>query len=177
MVNINLLPIKAELRRTALIQHVAVVSGVLLVLLFSFFVTSKTAESRKDALQKEIVDTKVEIKKLTIKASEIEDFKKRKQELERKLDIIKDLNTKKAGSVQILDEISLIIPDKVWVKSLTVSSNKVVLGGSAVDNTVIAEFMKKLQSSDHFSDVELILVEQDGVNQRYTIQCKLKMPA
>jgi type IV pilus assembly protein PilN len=177
MVTINLLPIKAELRRKALIQHVVVLGLFLVLLVLGLGAMQTSITYRRDNLQKEIVDTKEEIKALTIKAGEIEDFKKRKQELERKLDIIKELNTKKSGPVQMLDEISLIVPDKVWIKSMNIAANKVVLDGGAIDSTVIAEFMKKLQSSEHFSDVELVLVEQEGMNQRYTIQCKVKQPA
>ena len=77
----------------------------------------------------------------------------------------------------MLDEFSLLIPDKVWIKSLNNSGDKLVLEGLAVDNTVIAEFMKKLQGSQHFSDVELIMTEQEGMNNKFVIQCKVKAPA
>lgn len=176
MVTINLLPIKAELRRKALIQHV-VVLGICLVLAVAVLGGVQTSiKHRRDTLQQDITDTKLEIQKLTIKAGEIEDFKKRKQELERKLDIIKQLNAEKAGPVQMLDELSLLIPEKVWLKSLNNTGDKLVLEGGAVDNTVIAEFMKKLQGSQHFSDVELILSEQEGMNKKFVVQCKVKTP-
>jgi len=49
--------------------------------------------------------------------------------------------------------------------------------GLAVDNTVIADFMKKLQGSQQFDEVELILTEQEGANVKFVVQCKVKIPA
>lgn len=177
MVTINLLPIKAELRRKALISQLAIlgISVIALVIVLGAF--HETLNIRRDNLQQDITDTRIEIQKLTVQAGEIEVFKKRKQELERKLDIIKDLNNKKAGPVQMLDELSMLMPEKVWIKTLNNTSGKLVLEGLAVDNTVIADFMKKLQGSQQFDEVELILTEQEGANVKFVVQCKVQLPA
>ncbi|MEN6472635.1 MAG: PilN domain-containing protein [Syntrophaceae bacterium] len=177
MVTINLLPIKAELRRKALISQLAVLGISIIALVVVLGAFHETLKIRRDNLQQEITDTRIEIQKLTVQAGEIEVFKKRKQELERKLDIIKDLNAKKSGPVQMLDELSTLMPEKVWIRSLSNTGGKLVLDGLAVDNTVIAEFMKKLQGSQQFGDVELILTEQEGANVKFVIQCKVKLPA
>jgi len=177
MVTINLLPIKAELRRKALISQLAIlgISIVALVVVLGAF--HETLKIRRDNLQQEITDTRIEIQKLTVQAGEIEVFKKRKQELERKLDIIKDLNAKKAGPVQMLDELSMLMPEMIWIRSLNNTGGKLVMEGLGVDNTVIADFMKKLQGSQQFDEVELILTEQEGANVKFVIQCKVKLPA
>ncbi|MCK7509133.1 MAG: PilN domain-containing protein [Desulfobacterales bacterium] len=72
----------------------------------------------------------MEIKRLTVEAGEIEKFKQQKQELERKLDVIQDLNAKKTGPVEVLDELSLIIPEKAWLTSLSNKGDNMVLEGS-----------------------------------------------
>jgi type IV pilus assembly protein PilN len=177
MVTINLLPIKAELRRKALISQLAVLGISIIALVIVLGAFHETLKIRRDNLQQDITDTRVEIQKLTVQAGEIEVFKKRKQELERKLDIIKDLNAKKSGPVQMLDELSTLMPEKVWIRSLKNTGGKMVLEGLALDNTVIAEFMKKLQGSQQFEEVELILTEQEGANNKFVIQCKVKLPA
>ena len=177
MVTINLLPIKAELRRKALISQLAILGISIIALVVVLGAFHETLKIRRDNLQQDITDTRIEIQKLTVQAGEIEVFKKHKQELERKLDIIKDLNNKKAGTVQMLDELSMLIPEKVWIRSLNNTGGKLVLEGLAVDNTVIAEFMKKLQASQQFDEVELILTEQDGANVKFVVQCKVQLPA
>ncbi|HHO76871.1 MAG TPA: hypothetical protein ENN05_10650 [Deltaproteobacteria bacterium] len=177
MVKINLLPIKSELRRKALIEHLTLlVLCVTLVFILSWFVQASVTIQREQ-LQQEVAQTKLEIKKLTAEAGEIEKFKKQKQELERKLDIINDLNTKKGGPVEVLDQLSIIIPEKAWITSLKNTGNSLSLDGVAVDNPTIATFMKKLQASPYFDNIDLVLTQRQGEYHRFTITCKIKLPA
>jgi type IV pilus assembly protein PilN len=177
MVKINLLPIKSALRRKALIEHIVLlVLCITLVFILSWFVQSSVTH-QKEMLQRDVAQTKLDIKKLTAEAGEIEKFKKQKQELERKLDIIKNLNTKKSGPVEILDQLSLIIPEKAWVISLKNTGSNLSLEGVAVDNPTIATFMKKLQASQYFNDVVLVLAQKQGDYHKFTITCKIKLPA
>jgi type IV pilus assembly protein PilN len=145
------------------------------VIIGEWFVQIAVTQQR-EALQNEVASTTMEIKKLTAEAGEIEKFKAQKQELERKLKVIEDLNAKKTGPVQILDELSLIIPDKMWLTTLDNKGDNLVLGGLAVDNTTIATFMKRLQASTHFDNVALVLSQQEGGKHKFTIMCKIKTP-
>ncbi|MBN1635397.1 MAG: PilN domain-containing protein [Deltaproteobacteria bacterium] len=177
MVTINLLPIKSELRRKALIEHIMLLVLCIVLIFIGMGFMQNSVKRERETLQQEIVTTKLEIQKVTKEAGEIEQFKKRKQELERKLEIISELNTKKTGPVEVLDQISLIIPEKTWINSLNNNGQNLVLEGLAVDNPTIATFMKRLQSSEYFNDVELILAQQDGSNHKFVIKCKIKLPA
>ncbi|HPI92595.1 MAG TPA: PilN domain-containing protein [Deltaproteobacteria bacterium] len=147
---------------------------IVLVLIGEYF-AQLTVTNQRESLQKEIADTKVEIKRLTAEAGEIEKFKKQKQELERKLDVIQDLNAKKTGPVEMLDELSLIIPEKAWLTSVTNKGDNIVLEGLAVDNPTIAAFMKQLQASKHFDNVTLVLSKQESGQQKFSITCKIKL--
>jgi type IV pilus assembly protein PilN len=177
MVKINLLPIRSELRKKALIEHVSLL-GLCIVLIFilSWFVQASITNKR-DMLQQEMTNTKLEIARLTVQAGEIEKFKQQKKELERKLDIIKDLNAKKTGPVAILDQLSLLIPEKAWITSLNNSGTSITLDGKAIDNPTIATFMKSLQASPYFQAVELVLTQRDGINHKFTIKCQIKLPS
>lgn len=177
MVKINLLPIKSELRKKALIEHVALLSlCIVLVFILSWFVQA-SVNHQKEMLQQEVTKTKLEIKKLTAEAGEIEKFKQQKQELERKLDIITDLNAKKTGPVEVLDQLSLLIPEKAWITSMKNTGDNLILDGAAVDNPTIATFMKNLQASPYFQGVDLEVTQQQGANHRFTIKCRIKLPS
>jgi type IV pilus assembly protein PilN len=177
MVKINLLPIRLELRKKALVEHVILLAlCIFLVLLGTSFVQARIT-SQRESLIREVAATKIEIKKLTAEAGEIEKFKQQKQELEKKLDVIKDLNAKKTGPVEILDELSTIIPEKAWITSMSNKGDSMVLEGQAMDNTTIATFMKQLQGSKHFDNVTLVLSQQEGGRQKFSITCKIKLSA
>ena len=177
MVKINLLPIKSDLRQKALIEHVALLSlCIVLIFILSWFVQT-SINHKKEMLQQEIANTKIEIQRLTVEAGKIDKFKQQKQELERKLNIIKELNAKKSGPVEVLDQLSLLIPEKAWITSLNNTGNSLILNGIAVDNPTIAAFMKSLQASSYFQGVELELTQQEGMNHKFTIKCQIKLPS
>ncbi len=177
MVTINLLPVKAELRKRALIEHAAILGFCVIVAILLLSTIQGSLNSKKDYLNAEIASTKVEINKLAKEAEKIEEFKKRKQDLERKLEIIANLKTQKSGPVEVLDQLSLIIPEKAWVNSIKNSGNSLVLDGYAVDNPTIAQFLKRLQASQYFSDVVLVLSQQDGPRHKFTIKCRITLPS
>jgi len=158
MVNINLLPIKAELRRKALIEHSTFLVLCILLVVIGLGFYQGSVKRQKEMLQ-----------------GEIEEFKKRKQELDKKLEIIRSLNTKKTGQVEMLDQLSLIIPEKAWIKTLNNSGANLVLEGHAVDNPTIATFMKQLQLSPYFTNVDLVLAQQEGSNHKFTIKCSVNL--
>jgi type IV pilus assembly protein PilN len=177
MVKINLLPIRSELRKKALIEHLLLLGlCVVLIVILSLFVQTSITNKR-DTLQQEMTNTKLEIARLTVEAGEIEKFKQQKQELERKLDIIKDLNAKKTGPVSILDQLSLLVPEKAWITSLNNSGSTITLDGVAIDNPTIAAFMKSLQASPYFQGVELVLTQKEATNTKFTIKCQIKLPS
>lgn len=176
MVKVNLLPIRSELRKKALVEHVLLLALCIFLVIIGEWFVQTAINQQKEALENEMASTKVEIKKLTAEAGEIEKFKTQKQELERKLKVIEDLNAKKTGPVQILDELSLIIPEKMWLNSVDNKGDNLVLGGYAVDNTTIAAFLKRLQASSHFDNVALVMSQQEQGKHKFTIMCKIKMP-
>jgi len=174
MVTINLLPVKAELRLNAIIQHVIVFAVCVGIIVVGLGILQGTMKREKTSIESDIQTTQVQITELKVKAEEIEKVKKRRVELEKKLQVINDLSIQKTGPVEVLDELSMLIPEKAWISSFTNTGEKVVLDGTAVDNTIIAEFMKRLQGSKHYTDVELVLSEQEGLNHKFVIQCKIK---
>ncbi|MCD6571603.1 MAG: PilN domain-containing protein [Deltaproteobacteria bacterium] len=176
MVKINLLPIKGELKRKALIEHGVFLILVIILVVIGISLFHGSMNKQREALQQEIISTKADIVKITAIAGEIETFKKRKQELERKLDVIRSLRAKKGGPVEILDQISMLIPEKAWLISLSNSGDSLALNGVAVDNPTIALFMKKLQMSSYFKDVVLVFTQQEGPNHKFVINCKVKLP-
>jgi len=174
MVTINLLPVKDQLRLNAIIQHIIVFAVCVGIVIVGLGVLQGTMKREKSMIESDIQTTQIQIKELKVKAEEIEKVKKRRVELEKKLQVINDLSIQKTGPVEVLDELSMLMPEKAWIGSFTNTGDKVVIDGTAVDNTIIAEFMKRLQGSKHYTDVELVFSQQEGLNHKFVIQCKIK---
>ncbi|MEA2102766.1 MAG: PilN domain-containing protein [Thermodesulfobacteriota bacterium] len=177
MVTINLLPIKSQLRQKALIEHISLIVLCILFIVTGLGFYQSSVQQQRSDIKAEIASTKMEIKKLTVVAGEIEQFKKRKQALERKLEIIQSLNKEKTAKVEILDQVSIVIPEKAWITSMNNKGKGLVMEGVALDNPTIATFMKKLQRSEYFNHVELVLSQQKDSNHQFTIKCQIRIPS
>ena len=93
------------------------------------------------------------------------EFKRIKNEVETKIDVIWDLKSKQAGPVHLLDSVSRNLPDRVWLNSLQETTKEVVMKGVAYSNADVALFMTNLESSAHFNNVELKQSGGTGIRQ------------
>ena len=181
MIRINLLPVKATRKKEIVKGQLAVLGVTLLIALLVcgglyMSLSSKISDEKALIAQKE-----AEIASLKKKIGEVAQFKKRQQELREKLDILDKLSDGKTGPVRLLDELSLAIPDKMWVVSYSESNGNIVMSGVSLTEETVAQFMRKLETSDYYQNVELRVVEQtrnnDNVLHKFEISCRAQTPA
>ncbi len=160
MIKINLLPIRAskkkETQRQQALILVSSLVGVLLVCLavYAFFILS--IASVKD----EIANAEQELAELQIKIGKIKDLEKLKADVSTKLDVLNQLRREKVGPVNRLLTVSSSSPDKLWLTRYTESGTAVSVAGVAFNEELIASFMRSLEASNDFNNVELIVSEQ-----------------
>ena len=83
---------------------------------------------------------------------EVEDFKRKKEDLERKVNVIQDLKQKQQGPVHIMDMISKALPELVWLESMQVTGQTVTLRGGAMNTNAIAAFIENLDKVPEFKE-------------------------
>lgn len=187
MIKINLLPIKAKQRQYTVVYQL-VVGGVIILMVFFAcavdHILQKSTESKlvsnKTKMQREIV----ELERLI---GEVKQFEQKKAELQRKLDVINNLKNNKVGPVHLLEELSVTVPKKLWLDTIAEvtsppANHAITLTGKAISDEVIAEFMSKLDESEYFSNVNLIVAqaagEQSGVPlQSFQLTAEMRIPA
>jgi type IV pilus assembly protein PilN len=81
--------------------------------------------------------------------------KARKTELENVLVTLEDLEKAKKQTVFMMDELSRILPDWVWLTKLSFAGGVLNLSGRARTNHLIANFIDNLQSTNHFTNITL----------------------
>jgi Tfp pilus assembly protein PilN len=84
-----------------------------------------------------------------------EEYKKRKELLQRKIDLITELKKQQAVPVHILDEISKNLPDFLWLESMSSGKNSIDIKGKATTYNAVSNFYSNLTDSGHFQDVSL----------------------
>ena len=114
-------------------------------------------------LQAETDRASARIEQLKKQIGEVEKFKARKAELQKKVDIISNLQTARTGPVRVLDALAAAVPAKCWIDQLAYKGSRIELTGMAINNDTIANFMTALQQSGTFKDVALGSADQATV--------------
>lgn len=84
-----------------------------------------------------------------------EEYKKRKELLARKIDLITQLKKKQAVPVYILDQVSRNLPDFLWLESMAADDAKLSISGKATNYNSVSNFYTNLTGSGFFLDVAL----------------------
>jgi type IV pilus assembly protein PilN len=160
MLEINLLAHR-EAKRIAQIREslVVLLLGLVAVGLGVIFVDGRV-EGQIAAAQATVRQLEAEIEKYRPQEEQVAVFKRRKAELEGKLEVIKELDRARTGPVMMFDELADNTPDRLWVTSLSTANGKVRLEGASLDNVVVADFLRSLNGSDFFNNVDLIRTDR-----------------
>lgn len=160
MIHVNLLPIKEAQRALGRRQQVSVavlsISVALLVMVVPYVLQGR----RIAQLDREITDVSADIERYNAQTREVRDLEKKRTELQAKLKVIDDLKQKRVGPVRMLEDLSTATPQKLWLVSFSETNGQATITGMALDNQTIAGFMRSLQSSPYFYEVDLVETSQ-----------------
>ena len=161
MIRINLVRGKRKKRRELNVGSMWIVLPLVFLAGTLYFHTTVSGKiSRLDA---DIVKANADIERLKKEIGEVEKFKARKAELQKKVDIISNLQKGRTGPVRHFEALSAAIPEKCWIDTLSVKDERVTLSGVALNNYTIANFMTALGQTGRFRDVVLGAAEQTTV--------------
>lgn len=180
MIRINLLPIRTTKRQEAVRGQLlfAGLGAAALVLLLVFVHGIMIA--RVASAETGVRELQSEVDRMKAIAAQAEQAEKLKVDLQTKLDVIKRLKANRAGPVRMLDELADATPEKLSLTTLDEDKGKIKMGGIAVSNEVISQFLSNLEQSEYFEDVYLNSIEQsdrDGVQVKiFSVSSRLVLP-
>ena len=160
MIRINLLPAKESERALGQRQQRALAALGLTVALLIMIVPYAIQGRRLSSIETETAQVQEEIKRYDERVKEVRDLDKLKEELQTKLRIIEDLNHKRIGPARVLSDLSIATPDNLWVNDFKETGGASTISGMALDNQTIAFFMRQLQTSPYFYNVDLVETTQ-----------------
>ncbi|HSP35465.1 MAG TPA: PilN domain-containing protein [Thermoanaerobaculia bacterium] len=145
---------------------IIVLAGIAAVLAAGWwFITDRTLANRKD----QVTVRAAEAAKLESIIKEVEDFQKRKDSLQNRIDLINRLKQNQKGPVRIMDQISRDLPDLVWLDKMSVSGNRVTLNGRSLNPNAIANYVENIKNDPYFEEPELgTVTEVSGKTTVYT---------
>ena len=181
MIRINLLPVREAQKRAKFFTQMAVALvalGVVLVGCFGLYFFKATQIARKKT---EIQAAQTEINHLKKAIGEVANFKNKQKELQGKLDVLSQLKDKKNGPIHLLDDLVTILPAKLWIESFKESGGRINIEGVGLNEETVATFMKDLESSPYYKDVELKVTKQIKQKelklQKFSVACKSEIPS
>jgi len=173
LIKINLL---AKRKKAFSASRELVIGTVFLILLFAAGIFwYYQLNSKIENMQSQISETKRQIETAQVKVKKIDTLKEEKKELEKKLNLIKELKSRQQGPASLLNKISLVIPDEIWLSSLSEKGSQLALEGRSLTTNNVADFMKNLEKTKALSQIELDGTEQESLAdkkvQKFKVTC------
>ena len=180
MSSINLLPWRDELRRErkrAFLGYLAIAAllGVLLLALWIQVINLRieTQQARNALLNREIAAMDAQVK-------EIQALKKRREQVLARMRVIQELQANRPDIVRVFDELVRVIPQGVYLESLTRNGDGIAMVGYAESNNRISTFMRNMDSSVKFQEPNLVQVTADHrlgeQGNRFDLRVKVTKP-
>jgi type IV pilus assembly protein PilN len=178
MIKINLLPVRAAKKKETLRQQIVILLVSILSVLAICVVMFLFIQMKIQSTKGEIERSEIEIKELKAKIGKVNDLKKLKEEVKKKLDVLSTLRKGKVGPVHRLMVISDSTPDKLWLTKYSENGADVSISGMSYNEDLIAEFMRNLQASSDYENIELVVSEQtnmEGIKaKKFDLKLKVK---
>ena len=155
MLEINLLPVR-EVRKRAEARQI-VLQLVLTLILTLCGIGALHARLGRDMERVEgrIHQMQKDIARFKPQLDQVEAFKKKKSELEKKIDVIDGLDRARHGPVRVMAELADRIPQRVWLTTIDTKDGAIKLQGESLDNELVALFLRDLGASPSFAEVDL----------------------
>jgi Tfp pilus assembly protein PilN len=108
-----------------------------------------------DDKRAEVAQAQKEVDELQAVIKEVEDYKAKEMELERKIKIINDLKLNQRGPVRVMDYISRALPELLWLDRMRMSAATIELEGRAFNTNAEAAFLENLDKVPEFKEPSL----------------------
>lgn len=129
--------------------------------------------NKLEAKREEVAQAQREVEALAAVIKEVEDYKAKKAELERKIGIINDLKANQRGPVRVMDYISRALPELLWLDRMRVTGDTIQVDGRAFNTNAVANFIENLDKVPEFEEPTLEGTSQEGAGvYRFTINFK-----
>lgn len=107
------------------------------------------------AKQDEVKAAEDEVNALAQVIKEVEDYKAKKAELERKIGIINDLKANQRGPVRVMDHLSRALPELLWLDRVVMNASTIEVEGRAFNTNAVANFIENLDKVPEFEEPTL----------------------
>lgn len=174
MIRVNLLPKEERIAAPRLslpnvnsMVPVAIVGGLILVI----GITAVLERAKVSSLNRDVVDLREEVRSIQPQVDRVRRLTAQREDLERRLDIIRSLDQGRFLSVRMLDNISREVPRYCWLTSVQqMGLGGVTITGVTFSNLIVADFMMRLERSEMFANIDLAQTNKGQIDSREVME-------
>ncbi len=179
MIKVNLLPLKRKKKPKPLPSFLVITILITVVICILMAYLTFFFNSRLSAKKEQFAANETKIAELKEMIKTVEDFEQRNKTFKERNDIIEQLSKNKSLPVKILDEFSALLPNGIWLQTMSISGGTINLEGYGFTNNDIVSYVDNIKNSRMFTDVylqESKSVEAERVAlYMFKLTCRLKV--
>ncbi|MFC3093751.1 pilus assembly protein CpaD [Alteromonas sediminis] len=161
MAHINLLPWREKQRQAQKQNYLAVLfmTGALAAALFWMVGQAIDQQIGNQNARNQYLQT--EITRLDSLIAEIQKVRDSKDEIEKRMALIEQLQSSRNLAPTMLDELVRVLPPGVSFTTMSRSNNAIEIDGVSDSNNRLSDFMRRLERSEVFDNAELSTIVAD----------------
>jgi len=152
MAYINLLPWREEALKAKQKEFFTILAAVGLCAFALIFAVNIYFQSRIDGqtIRNQYLQNEIQI--LDIQIAEIKSLNDKKAALQKRIDVVEQLQRSRNVGTQVLDEIAKIIPNGIYITQIDKQGNSIEITGKSESNNHLANMIRAIELSDLFID-------------------------
>ena len=150
----------------------ALMAGVVIVAVLFVGWRWYSLYSEQRALAEETRKAETERDRLKEIIKKGEQYKAKKELLQRKIELITQLKKNQSGPVHLLDEVSKQLPDFLWLESMTEAGFNIQIRGKATTYNAVSNFYNNLTGSLYFQNVVMGPISAVDAGVDFSLTCQ-----
>lgn len=175
MAYINLLPWREEAQKAKQKEFFMILGAVATSAVAITLLVGQFYQMRVDGQNSKNQYLKNEIQLLDVKISEIKGLNEKKSELESRISVVQQLQRSRNVGTQVLDEITKIVSNGIYLTSLDKQGNMLELAGKSESNNHLANMMREIERSNLLADAQLSTISSKNTNSRLLSDFKMRV--
>ncbi|MCO4798738.1 MAG: PilN domain-containing protein [Colwelliaceae bacterium] len=175
MAHINLLPWREEAEKVKQREFFTSITAVALGAFAIVFLVSQIYQMRIDGQNSRNQYLKNEIQILDARISQIKTLNEKKSELQKRTAVVEQLQRSRNVGTQVLDEIAKVVPSGIYLIKMEKQGNSLQLFGKSESNNHLANMIRKIESSDLFTDAVLDSITANDAQSKLLSDFKMRV--
>ncbi|MGB0937027.1 MAG: PilN domain-containing protein [Colwellia sp.] len=175
MAHINLLPWREAALQVKQKEYFTILAAVGLFSFLVVFMVSVFYGAKIDGQNNRNNFLKNEIKILDIRIAEINTLKEKKIALQKRIDVIQELQRSRNVGTKVLDELVKVLPTGIYVTKIDKKQNVIHLTGQTESNNHLANMIRAIQLSEFFTDATPESISTDKDKTKFLSEFKMRI--